>query len=920
MAEKTAYVKFGFLIFCIFLGVIFAFFHFSGLIGEPIDNTALVIVNNQPVASSMPSFTINEGESRVVILNGFDPDSSDNLTYSLVSPPLHGKISFFKRLNNNAEEYMYKAVSGFTGADSFTFKVNDGKSDSNYFTVFITVVSAQTIPPAPAVAPVTPAPPVQGGAFSTSTNTQPAPVAIENTTPTPTRVAPPPVVPIVSFDSSVSSYYPATAHLYYLDAAKRPREDAGLNLQQALDKHKILRLENKDYTSIHTAPLIIKSGYRLYGLPNTIVPPLRIEPGTTGALVRSLRPGSLTFPSSPLPTENNVFERIYYADLVVDNAIVQNNLFFDLNYVTIKINTRASGYVRNNRFIKFRAQSVYPQITMEGDVSRKSYGNVFLLFNFLTPGGEAVNIQNQRDLTFVAGDVESWNWNNVTSKSLINTGPMGLLQIFGIQGGGGRSGMFTVGADQFVLISSLINSITSLPHITLLNTNQKSFLAEHDERSINDQAPNQDRLRAFEEFFGSIPRLNGKRLDGIISYLDEFKIKNIVTGFSRTGEAGEVWEKPLYETIPDPAGASWNANLSFKIDSTSDLQDMIDDNEIIPPGTYYISSPLRLRSNQYLIGSGASKTVIISKNPNLNMIVSDEHKNGPGFDPIRIVVADVTLQGGKNGISLTASGVGSYGQVTDSVISHVTMRNMTNAGIYFNDIYGVDNNVFDNVNVVNSGTGLKQEPRVGCVSADSPGITYIDKTYFYESQFVGNQVGFDLPACRANNSVGCVSCLFKNNREAAARFKATNSPVFANSDFVNNGGTEFAPTISNTNTGNNWSNNLLIIGSRFSAGPATSLLGATFVNVEGSTFERSSASNAKIISSPRASFYNSSSSSMPLGNVIDGLFINNNFVGGQMLNSPAAYILGGVIRKLTSGSTATPSSQLLFGSRFSIIR
>jgi VCBS repeat-containing protein len=64
-----------------------------------------------------------------VLVNDSDADG-DQLTASLVSGPSHGTLSF-----HSDGSFTYTPTSGYTGADSFTYKANDGIADSNVATV-----------------------------------------------------------------------------------------------------------------------------------------------------------------------------------------------------------------------------------------------------------------------------------------------------------------------------------------------------------------------------------------------------------------------------------------------------------------------------------------------------------------------------------------------------------------------------------------------------------------------------------------------------------------------------------------------------------------------------------------------------------------------------------------------------------------
>ena len=94
-------------------------------------NTA---VNNNPVAKDQ-SITTNTDTEVEITLKATDKDNND-LTAAIVDKPRHGSLS---SINQATGAITYKPNSGFDGSDKFTFKVNDGKADSNIGTVRITV-------------------------------------------------------------------------------------------------------------------------------------------------------------------------------------------------------------------------------------------------------------------------------------------------------------------------------------------------------------------------------------------------------------------------------------------------------------------------------------------------------------------------------------------------------------------------------------------------------------------------------------------------------------------------------------------------------------------------------------------------------------------------------------------------------------
>jgi hypothetical protein len=97
--------------------------------------------NHPPVASNT-SVTVSAGSTAAIMLIASDADN-DPLTYIVVIPPAHGQLSSGTSANRT-----YTPSPGYIGPDSFTFKANDGKADSNIAQVSITV---QAVAPTPAV-------------------------------------------------------------------------------------------------------------------------------------------------------------------------------------------------------------------------------------------------------------------------------------------------------------------------------------------------------------------------------------------------------------------------------------------------------------------------------------------------------------------------------------------------------------------------------------------------------------------------------------------------------------------------------------------------------------------------------------------------------------------------------------------------
>ena len=99
-------------------------------------------VNDEPTATG-DSATAYEDTSVQITLAASDADG-DALTYAVVAGPTHGAIALLNGV------VTYAPAPNFNGADSFTFRANDGTSDSNIATVSISVSPLNDSPQATA--------------------------------------------------------------------------------------------------------------------------------------------------------------------------------------------------------------------------------------------------------------------------------------------------------------------------------------------------------------------------------------------------------------------------------------------------------------------------------------------------------------------------------------------------------------------------------------------------------------------------------------------------------------------------------------------------------------------------------------------------------------------------------------------------
>jgi hypothetical protein len=95
-------------------------------------------INHPPVAQDQ-NVIANEDTLRTVVLGATDADG-DTLTIQIVTQPIHGTLA------GVPPNITYTPTANYHGLDSFTFKANDGRTDSNPATVSISVVAVNDPP------------------------------------------------------------------------------------------------------------------------------------------------------------------------------------------------------------------------------------------------------------------------------------------------------------------------------------------------------------------------------------------------------------------------------------------------------------------------------------------------------------------------------------------------------------------------------------------------------------------------------------------------------------------------------------------------------------------------------------------------------------------------------------------------------
>ncbi len=100
----------------------------------------IAVLASAPIAANL-TVTTNYETAAPVTLSATDPNTPlGSLAYSIVTPPAYGVLT------GTGTARTYTPAVGYSGPDSFTYKANDGLSDSNIATVSITVYPPPVAP------------------------------------------------------------------------------------------------------------------------------------------------------------------------------------------------------------------------------------------------------------------------------------------------------------------------------------------------------------------------------------------------------------------------------------------------------------------------------------------------------------------------------------------------------------------------------------------------------------------------------------------------------------------------------------------------------------------------------------------------------------------------------------------------------
>lgn len=541
------------------------------------------------------------------------------------------------------------------------------------------------------------------------------------------------------------------------------------NIQSALDTYGAVRLGKGDYSGVD---IVMRSNQRLYGHPSiTGVSNITIVAGSSNIVLENLSPAPneeviITFQAGGV-ISNCVIKTMKYCDIQATNATIINSSFINI-IGAIRFDCSVSGYFRNNKIIKHQVQSVSNMLVMKGNSTTPSYGNVNLHSNYLTSTGNTTDLDNLQSSTFIGIDCESYGG---LDRSLFYARNMGTVKLATIQGGmmyPSPYGYYNIESDNLLTINNTGNSTVASTIFTKTNY-FNTFTYLQPTRSVGITTG----FDLHSDINNNDLIYDGSILSTIIP--DSTKVRNFILGTQYT-----PWNRPNWETLPDPLGTNWKINRIGKPDQKTYIQNLINANGVaeLPEGVFYIGSTLNIPLDKAhgIVGQGTGKTVIVGLTDDFPLISITTGDFG------NFTLSNLTLQGGNVGIY--ANNKTMLWVYQD--IKFVVFREQV-YGIQFHQIFGFDNNFLDNVSFVNCVKGILQDPLIPYVPGVLDGCSYIDKTVFYKNQFKNCATALSMQSTRANNMDAWVDCKFDGGSQAF--IGGGDSPIFANCDFTNYNGT-----------------------------------------------------------------------------------------------------------------------------------
>jgi len=372
---------------------------------------------------------------------------------------------------------------------------------------------------------------------------------------------------------------------------------------------------------------------------------VEVAAGATGVRLEGLQNTRVSFEAGQT-IRYNCFKGLREADIIVDGATVERNMFVGFFNTAVTVDTSQRGHFSDNRFIKLNSQARQIPINLRGDSNRRSGGNAFLLIDAQTPLGSAFSIDGQSDISFVGVDLESYDarfegGEEPFAFKVRNTGTFRAIQSSGMSRRNPRdqngdeivnlAPSFDIDAERIFMHQFTAPTPDPVLRIGADNDLLFSWRNELSSTLIDDNSDNDQALRMFAQEYVGRPFIaeNGRESlrvgyqEDVAFFVDDERQDSLLNTqianrfhaeTTQTEVGSAAWSIPEFSDIPNPTGPNWNANLGQREDESAAIQALVDANGVaqLEPRIYYVGSSIRLDRDQGIIGAGAGKTAIVA--------------------------------------------------------------------------------------------------------------------------------------------------------------------------------------------------------------------------------------------------------------------------------------------------------------------
>ena len=673
----------------------------------------------------------------------------------------------------------------------------------------------------------------------------------------------------------------------YFDTYYVPSSEAA-NLQSLLNTHGSVRLGAGNFSA--AGNITIGSNQSIYGYPSQDGTELgtgniTISAGSSNVIIKNVDPNNIIFEAGS-EISNVTINHVAKADIDCIGCRLTDSKIINVFLTEINFDNSVSGYVRNTQIIRAYAQAQNDHVRWLGNTSEPSYNNIELSRNFLTSSQNTSNYDTLESHTLLGTDSEYWDATGTSTRGpyyFRNCGQVNIFNSYGFSSPA-SSPEFDIEADLVWMQRKFVGSNQT----PIFRTGTDVLYVQGDKNPPNYEG-NNNYIEAYHGDDNII--FNGSNLSTTITGVDATTLRNMIYRPKYTPIS-----KPSFKNLCDPTGPNWSTDRVGQTDQSAAIQNLIDTNGIaeLDEGIYYISQPILVKSGQGIIGKGTGKTAIVGITDDFPLIkVNDVVTSAGQSTGQHHVLSYLTLQGGSIGyhVSPVNSHLNVY-MISNNAVNNVVFRNQTD-GIRIEKIHGYDNNFFDSVSFVDCTNGIMQIPST-VEGVNDTDVTYVDKTVFFNCQFINNTTALNMDTIRANNLNAWINCNFDGN---GIVFNTTQSNALyvANSVFKNGTGSAVM-------TGNA---RMSLYGCDFYNNRVSSLFnGKRGIYGEGCNFNDSGVDFFGTAGYEKDLFlWNSNvQSTINLSIIEKGLLINNNVSNNSALTKPMVEVIKGVPLTILDGT------------------